>query len=463
MFFVIQITAYWVLLHISTGVYSEEIAQKRARASYGEHCNKTMRCDTSAFLSCRNTTCECQKRDSMFFDPQIKSCLTLVGEKCRYQLNNNDSEMEHPSNSRGFEEEIDCVQNAWCNRSGVCMCADDYVELRNGTCIPKRNYEETCTTDSECRQDRFLSCIDGQCGCNETVSTFNLLFRSCVGKVGNPCLGSSCVYNADCTTNTLIPLTGFQKRRERQFSRTCTCNPGFVADSSGHCKVGLSGQCSASKPCSNKFKCKDGTCVCKYENVQLPMVRSQQCISLVGGPCNETMDPDLMIGNNQSSIPNVFQCVDNAHCSTSEGNIYECKCDDGFIENTDGTCDVAFGENCNLSVYSYMRSSKTEADTTNFWNPNSVCDRVTPLFCINGLCQCESSLYEYNMQTSKCLGKVGAKCKVSSFGNGTTMELMNDCIEGAKCYGTRSLQTAYGKCICTEGHMISSNRTCLKI
>lgn len=432
---------------------AEESLTKISRAGYGRPCNKSNRCDSTSFLSCRNSVCECYKEDSMFYDPIIKSCLVLVGEKCRFPLTGDNSEAVGyiPPEGRAVEEELDCVRNAWCNHSGLCVCSGDYLELSNGTCIPPRNFEESCISDKECRHDRFLRCIHGRCECNETSSVYNVLLRQCVGKVGQSCLGvDGCVYNADCATRTVFSPVTSHRRTPTQYVKTCSCRPGFIADPSGFCKVGLGGQCSQSKVCSDNFKCKDGECVCKFPELQLAILRSQTCLSLVGGPCNETIYSGANEVNNVTTTK--FQCIDNARCTLTSDTLFECKCVEGFVENMEGTCDLAFGANCN--VHTFVPTSRN-TDGISSWNQDLSCDRVTPLYCIDGVCQCESSLYEYDGNRA-CLGKYGAKCKPSTeMKDGSS----NSCISGAIC--TAAKGSKHGKCICSSGFSASRNRTCL--
>lgn len=453
------------------------------RSKYGEPCNKALRCETSSFLTCKNAVCDCYRSETMYYDSNVEKCRTLVGEKCRYHVLNTDHNMDTDpdlpnSHRNAILEELNCVENAWCNsHSDVCMCSEGYIELSNGTCLYKRNFEESCTSDDECREDRFLSCLNGSCGCNETLSTYNSLLRQCVGKAGQPCIGglAQCVYNAECTGTA--PRYG--KRRTRQNIKICTCNPGFLPDpsGSGFCNVGLLGHCTNSKPCASNFKCKDGQCVCKFENLQMPMVRSQTCLSLVGGPCSENPDE-------------TYQCVENAHCALTNNNtLYECKCNEGFVENKEGTCDLAFGEHCSTNVANVPFSSKMDSNidangnlelqqglgqdsdsvSLSFWRNDLMCDRAVPLFCINGRCMCESEMYIYDQETRSCLGKYGAKCKTNfasfSSDSGTITNARRQCISGAECVSDRDADSIlpFGKCRCSPGFFPRSDRICVNV
>ncbi len=460
-FFVLFIKLYFLIHNL------DATDSKSLRAQHGEYCNKTLRCDSSSFLSCRNSVCECQKADVMFYDPVIKSCLVLVGEKCKYHfIKGTDEFSDHDQLDKSVSvvDELDCVQNAWCNRSGFCMCAGDYIEISNGTCISQRSFGESCTTDGECRQDQFLNCTNAHCSCNDTTSTYNVLIRQCVGKAGKPCIGNSagCVYNADCVDNSASSLA-FAKRRMRKSVQICSCNSGFVADSSGFCRVGLGGQCSNSRPCASGFKCKDNQCVCPYENVQVAMTRGQVCLSLAGGPCNETVvqpQPQLLSVNSTIYQQQTFQCVENSQCVlTNNETLYECQCNDGFVASRYGSCDLAYGSSCNDNTYSVTRFIGSGSYET------SSCDRSVPLYCIDGICQCASLLYEYDLNDGACLGKYGANCFLGrkTLQLNTNNETANGCIYGAECVMSRDVSVSHGKCICSKGFIVTGNRTCLKM
>lgn len=457
-----QISLSCILLVYS--LYAQELTH--LRAGHGEHCNKTTRCDTSAYLTCSATTsiCECPKADTMYYDPVIKSCLVLVGERCKYKLmeSTKDSNILMRQDRISLEDELDCVQNAFCNSSGFCMCAGDYVELSNGTCITKRNLGETCSSDGECRQDQFLMCVNGHCSCNETTGSYNILIRQCVGKAGYPCLGSSagCVYNAECVDSSSSYL-GFTKRRMRQSVRLCGCNPGFLMDESGFCRVGFNGKCSGSKICANNFHCSNGHCRCPYENLQLALPRSQTCQSLVGGPCNETVVRNVLHSVNSSTNfkRQSFVCVENADCAlSSNGSIYQCQCKDGYVVNSDGTCDLSYGSSCNSSPYSFVDTDTSEVtDRTSF---HTKCGE--PLSCIDSVCQCESLFYEYDNDNGTCLGKVGARCDLrENEKNMQSKVVKTGCILGAECAPSRDVRAPYGKCLCATGLSVTRNRTCM--
>ena len=82
-----------------------------------------------------------------------------------------------------------------------------------------------------------------------------------------------------------------------------------------------------------------------------------------------------------------------------------CLCKEGFVKNSEGKCDVAFGHPCKSDVS---------------------CDTVLGLVCTNKLCQCDE-FERYNESQRSCLGRAGRECIFTSVIPG------NPCIENAHC------------------------------
>ncbi len=52
-----------------------------SRAKFGDYCDKSIRCDSLAFLTCQNESCACLKPESMIYDHGQGNCVALAGEK----------------------------------------------------------------------------------------------------------------------------------------------------------------------------------------------------------------------------------------------------------------------------------------------------------------------------------------------------------------------------------------------
>ena len=128
----------------------------------------------------------------------------------------------------------------------------------------------------------------------------------------------------------------------------------------------------------------------------------------MGGPCN-------------SSSP----CVPNAACklfSKSPQEAGHCACEQGFVKNAEGKCDVAFGYPCRRGIS---------------------CDTVLGLVCTNKLCQCDE-FEEYNESQRSCLGRAGRECNFTSVFPG------NPCVENAHCSRIHP-KLGTGICTCDSG------------
>ena len=94
----------------------------------------------------------------------------------------------------------------------------------------------------------------------------------------------------------------------------------------------------------------------------------------------------------------------------------------GFVKNSEGKCDVAFGYPCKSDV---------------------PCDTVLGLVCTNKLCQCDE-FEQYNESQRRCFGRVGREC------NSTLVIQGNSCVENAKCAQIHP-KLPIGVCTCDSG------------
>jgi hypothetical protein len=154
----------------------------------------------------------------------------------------------------------------------------------------------------------------------------------------------------------------------------------------------------------------------------------QDCYSLIGGPCTT---------KNNSSF-RAISCIKPATCVPIGKFRYECSCPEGMVENEARRCDLTHGRICQTEK---ERNSSTHG---------LKCDQLAPLFCIQGICQCEDDLKIYDEQVNKCRGLVGSNCEVQG--------QYNFCVDGAFCKPFRGSNK--GKCECSKYFNEISNRTC---
>ncbi|CAL8143518.1 unnamed protein product [Orchesella dallaii] len=483
----------------------------QVRATYGEPCSRANRCDSRASLTCNNGTCECIMADVMTFDGT--KCAVFAGEKCTFTAVDVQGRGEERSwkeelpcvknswcqegfctclpeffestngtciRKRGFQEDCqfdlackneqfltcnedkkcdcnstistydvarqlsdgrcncnstisqydpsknlcvrlagadctdfpDCVDYSLCSYGNKCNCISEYFKTSSGTCELKRGYGKPCESFENCMRD--LKCgFNGLCECEETQQVYDNSKGKCVGLVNGTCnYERGCISNAECRHN---------------YNRAvCGCKSGYSGTKNGSCLVSHGQQCAKSwtQSCNTEqgTACKQGRCSCKYEDLQSFESNVKKCVSIVLGPCDE-------------SIP----CVENAHCSNQDETFRQCVCDEGYVP-MNGKCLIAFGQPC---MYEYNRGGSD-------YNGN-VCDRVAPLKCIDGICQCDY-LQDYDNETKICKGLVGSYC----LPNGA-----NDyCTPNAICQPMRGGGFPEGMCQCKDGWMSTRAKRC---
>lgn len=96
-------------------------------ANYGEPCTKITDCDSSAYLTCINGSCQCAIQEAMKFDDASSSCWILPGEKCVWRASEVglslmvDATVGEERTMRGDRISFRCVSNAACE-DGFCNC-----------------------------------------------------------------------------------------------------------------------------------------------------------------------------------------------------------------------------------------------------------------------------------------------------------------------------------------------------
>lgn len=162
------------------------------RVSYGEECNKDIRCDSRNFLACSNGTCSCLMPDTMIFENSTEKCVSLAGERCQYTTQEED---------KIWTDEVPCISSAACQQ-GICECEANYYEISNGTCQEKHKYGETCISDEMCSSSKFQICgSEKTCIC-QPYGIYDDQSKVCLLKVNTQCLSEdTCVKNAICTND----------------------------------------------------------------------------------------------------------------------------------------------------------------------------------------------------------------------------------------------------------------------
>lgn len=226
------------ILVMSTSIFITATGQ---RSTYGEVCNKTKRCDKTAWLACISGRCDCVKPDEMIFNPETVKCAARTGERCKYVLDS-DGEKRY--------EEISCVDNAECSSNGLCACAEDFYENLNGTCISKGVNLQACDDTVKCSSKKGFFCKNGVCQCEQSKSVFSSTYRQCVGLVTHLCITGKCTEGANC------------------INEECTCGDQFYRNSVDRCisKLNRLSNCTADVQCKNdggyRLKCLQGICEC---------------------------------------------------------------------------------------------------------------------------------------------------------------------------------------------------------
>lgn len=133
---------------ISSIPYSEVDTGKK----YGDPCEGKEYCQ-GELVACREGSCSCFAPEDMIYDEFSNGCMVLAMKKC--VLNSQVS--------------VNCIDDAFCDASGLCLCSEGFFPSTNGSCVRKKLYKESCNTDHECDSSstKSLVCIDGACTCDK--------------------------------------------------------------------------------------------------------------------------------------------------------------------------------------------------------------------------------------------------------------------------------------------------------
>ncbi|CAL8123041.1 unnamed protein product [Orchesella dallaii] len=447
-----------VLLSLATSI--QGIRTRATRAHYNEYCdNRAIRCDSSLSLTCRNNTCSCLKPESMVYDASRRSCAALARETCKFTV------MEE---YRTWQEEVHCVTNAHCDFSqSICVCNRGYIELANGTCIPKKSYGETCDNSSDCKQDFSLMCKDSKCVCLPNVSEYSEEMNQCVGLADKPCVNDLCTANAICREEPRrsyyrpsVELDSDDSTEDvDEYAETlrdpssigrCQCRTAFGVTTGGRCQLGYGGKCDHQQAkCMSWLKCKEGTCSCHYPAHQIYDKNMETCLSRVGGPCTDPAGGSVNKSSSSSQAKKIL-CIPGTICTQKqETSKFQCSCPEGYIENKDRSCDLGFGQTCRTTTQ--YTSSRQSSSSLLASMSAARCDKIGKLYCIDARCRCVDELHAYDQTSRMCKGLVGAFCNPKN---------KNECITGTYCQERRGGEGQEGFCQCLAYYAENEDGTC---
>ena len=111
-----------------------------------------------------------------------------------------------------FRENITCSLNSDCCEpmncaSNACHCGSfQYHDTSLLSCIPQKIYKQSCSIDYNCRVDKYLQCLNGQCDCTpvyptNSIGQWNSTSSTCLNCPNGWLLnGHSCYKGVDCPT-----------------------------------------------------------------------------------------------------------------------------------------------------------------------------------------------------------------------------------------------------------------------
>lgn len=424
---IIRVTILVTILASPTS--AQIVTSNDTTVGYGFDCNEVSSpCDKNKSLSCFSGFCQCILPETMTYDLEAESCVVLAQEPCIVEdpvslsIDHNVTNLQVPT-----QRELPCGKNSLCNKPArICLCDDLFMSSDNGSCIPKKLLNESCTASQDCREDLGLVCIENLCVCDSDISIYNILENpnGCVGQTEKPCIQDMCTANARCVNDTLIDDEEMEAGEdsnndassnsitEKQSStKICKCYDGYDPTPSGSCAKDYGIVCDGVRSCKPWLRCGvGGTCECSNPMNQFYDENAATCISKVHGVCNANYTLDFEQENDicivgaecvvNMTVSNDDNKQQNDSASMSASTTYHCLCKKGFLENDDGSCDLGFGSIC-----------KTDDGNT----LDLECSAKANLECIDGKCQCNSSLYEYDVNEKQCVGLSGAMCTGAVF------------------------------------------------
>ncbi|CAL8083445.1 unnamed protein product [Orchesella dallaii] len=370
---------------------------------YGDSCESMEYCH-GELVSCQHGTCSCFTPEDMIYDDHSHGCVVLAGRKCEI-------------NSEIWKVSVNCIEDAYCDENGVCLCSKGFYHSSNGTCIKKKIYKETCVNDQECDStaSKTLVCVNGACSCDKRGQVYDERRQACVAVVDSECEKED--EDIECISNGIC-------RQGR-----CVCKQGYAKSTSGKCDLGFGAECNSveGQRCADiYFTCINGHCQCKHPLHQVFDERTQECVSMVYGPCTFPKKDFMGKTKNVTGIYDIQKCIKNSLC-VDKGFYSECECKPGYVQAKVGTCAPGYMESCDVD----------ECEPT--------------LYCRNNRCDCLDYLQTYDPTIKQCVGLVGSRCSKDK----------PNCVEFASCVITEA--EISGQCICDKYSLEIANRTCASV
>jgi len=168
------------------------------------------------------------------------------------------------------------------------------------------------------------------------------------------------------------------------------------------------------------------TCLCPNPSYEVYDKVTGTCVGLAGSSCA------LKSGSNNSKCIKTASCVPLGN-STTAG---VCKCKEGYIATSNGTCELGYQSHCNYTTRYYRESCFQEAG----------------FVCIEGKCECPDALTYYDKNLRRCVSPLGVACRKAL-----------DCGNNAHCVictGHPENNRLFKTCTCKPGYTEQTNGSC---
>src|SRR5207237_1224112 len=143
------------------------------KKAYMSSCISTNECADAEFLVCTSGQCACDPETAAYVRNQTKyeyhpdydmvihrdhnyytQCAGQAGKSCLGGI---------------------CVENSECVNEIKFVNAPSTItkyQTASGKCDPKKAYMSSCNSTNECNPYKFLSCVNGMCGCDPDISEY---------------------------------------------------------------------------------------------------------------------------------------------------------------------------------------------------------------------------------------------------------------------------------------------------
>lgn len=353
------------------------------KRGHREDCDTSTACRDDQFLICNNTSkrCECNTTLSTY-DFSRLLCVRRAGASC------DDMQI--------------CVRNSYCQFSpiesgSICQCEGGYFANADGICERKREFGEACQDNSYCRAEEYVQLVcdtDGRCGCDTTVSVFDVSANMCRRRAGVSCdRFPYCVENSECGRSNNVRQEAYESDDEDYYAHVprappppnpnakCECVAGYFQTVNGTCerKRPYGENCNIDINCQDDLKCNtvNGRCQCDLTKSIYDRAK-RRCVGLANAQCQNSDD-----------------CITNSECRWGSGDEKNCLCSDGFAHSTNGSCLASFGAAC-----------------SEHWT--SACNTEQGLVCKEGKCSCKYEDFQtFDQSEQKCVSQTHGPCDES--------------------------------------------------